>query len=114
MSTTLDLPNGAKATIVPFNTQKIREALKSLASRGVRVNMGDSDLLNSIEFQVASGRVVVKNYEAKQDDGTYKGLSDGERFKFLEEHPKITNYLVKEAQKLAASEDSEFEEESKN
>ena len=109
MATTIELPNGDKATIHPYDAAKIREALKSLAKQNIHISMGDSNLLNSIEFQIASGKSILKSYEVKNADGTFKELSELEKAKLINERPKITNWLVKKAQELANEVDKEFE-----
>lgn len=109
MATTIELPNNDRATIHPYDASKIREALKALAKQNIHISMGDSNLLNSIEFQIASGKSILKAYEVKQDDGTFKELSELEKAKLINERPKIVNYLVKKAQELAAAEDKEFD-----
>ena len=114
MATTIDLPNGDKATLYPYDAAKIREALKALARQNIHINMGDTDLLNSIEFQIASGKSVLKSYEVKQEDGSFKELSDLEKAKLVNERPKIVNWLVKQAQELAKDVDKEFETDSSN
>lgn len=111
---TFDLPNGDKATLFAYDGAKIREALKSLAKQNIHISMGDTNLLNSIEFQIASGKSVLKSYEAKQEDGTFKEFSELEKAKLINERPKIVNYLVKKAQEFAGEVDKEFEEDSKN
>jgi hypothetical protein len=111
---TFDLPNGDKATLYPYDGSKIRESLKSLVKQGIHIKMGDTDLLNSIEFQMASCKAVLKSYEEKQPDGTFKDLSDSDRSKFINDRPKVTNWLVKKAQEFAGEVDKEFEEDSKN
>ncbi len=114
MAKTIDLPNGDRATIHPYNAQKARESLKALAKDHIRISLGDGDLLNSIEFQIASGKAVIKEYEVKTGENEYKTLTPFERFKLIEERPKITNWLFKKAQEMATIEDAEFDEDSKN
>jgi len=114
MSTLIELPNGDRASLEPYNVSRVREALKSLAKKNIRITSGDSDILNSLEFQIAAGKCVVKDYEVKQDDGTYKSLSDMDRTRLLEDRTKITNWLIKQAQELANNEDKMFDDDSKN
>jgi hypothetical protein len=113
-TTTIELPNNDRATIYPYDASKIRESLKALAKQNIHINMGDTSLLNSIEFQISSGKSILKSYEVKQEDGTFKELSELEKAKLINERPKITNWLVKKAQELANDVDKEFEDDSKN
>ena len=105
---TIDLPNGDRATLIPYNAAAIRTALKALAKQGIAVNMGSTDLLSSIEFQIASGKSILQSYSVKDGEG-FRDLSELEKAKLLHERPKIVNFLVRKAQELAASEDSEFD-----
>ena len=111
---TFDLPNGDKASVYAFNAPKLREALKACAKQNVRISSTNTDILDSIEFQISAGRAILKSYEVKQEDGTFKELSDTEKYKLVEQRPKITAWLFKKANELAANEDKEFDEDSKS
>ena len=113
-STRVELPNGDFARIFPYDASRIRQALQTLQKQGVSISAGSTDLLSSILFQQESAKSILDGFEMKQEDGSFKELSPLERAKLINERPRVTNYLVKRAQELAAATDLEFEEDSKN
>ena len=114
MSTTFDLTNGDRATVIPFSPPRLRDALIGLKKKGYAwVVDAPVDLLTAIEFSIESCRVVLKEYEQKNGD-SFKKLNDRERNTLIIEFPDLVKEINDKASELQNEDAKAKEADAKN
>lgn len=111
-------PNKDIFEITAATPEKVRTALLALKDKkGIVISGSDTTLLNGLEFQAAMCRVCLmswRRYDPTTDTVSETPCSVLEREVLINTRPKVVGWIIRQANKLAADADPEFELEAGN
>lgn len=111
-------PNKDVFEIAPATPERVKAALQKLKDKkGIVITGTDTTLLNGLEFQAAMCREVLLSWKRHDPDTDTVATAPAtvlEREVLLNTRPKVVSWIVRQANKLAADADPEFDEEAGN